>query len=197
MRLGIRRVQLSDRQPFPSKAASRIRLVALDVDGVLTDGGIYISATPAGEQIEGKRFEITDGLGIHLLQEVGIQVAIVTGRVSHAVRLRAEELGISECHQDASAAKLPILTAMLSRLGVRWDELAYLGDDLPDIPVLRRAGLPVAVANAVPEVRAEVQWVTQRCGGYGAVREFAGALLQARGEWTTAVRRYLAARGDG
>lgn len=197
MRLGLRQVQLSERQLFPSKLAGRIRLVVLDVDGVLTDGGIYISATPAGERIEGKRFEITDGLAIHLLQEVGIQVAIITGRVSHAARLRAEELGISEYHQDASAAKLPIITAMLSRLGIQWNEVAYIADDLPDIPILRRAGLPVAVANAAPEVRTEVHWVTQRCGGHGAVREFAEALLQSRREWTTAVQRYLAARGDG
>ncbi|MDQ3309303.1 MAG: HAD hydrolase family protein [Gemmatimonadota bacterium] len=176
--------------------AQRIRLVGLDVDGVLTDGGLYLGATASGERTESKRFEITDGLGIRLLQESGIQVAIITGRVSHAVRIRAEELGITECHQDPAAAKLPIMEAMLDRLGIGWEEAAFVGDDLPDLPVLRRVGLPVAVANAVAEVRAEAQWITRRAGGHGAVRDFAEALLRTRGEWNVAVERYLAARGD-
>ncbi len=168
----------------------------LDVDGVLTDGGLYIGATGTGERTEVKRFEITDGLGIRLLQESGIQVGVVTGRVSHAVRIRADELGIAECHQNPTAAKLPIMEAMLERLGIGWDETAFVGDDLPDLPVLRRVGLPVAVANAAAEVRAEARWITHRTGGHGAVREFAEALLRTRGEWNGVVERYLAARGD-
>jgi len=179
---------------IPPEMARRVRLVALDVDGVLTDGGVYLGATRAGEPVEMKRFEITDGLGIHLLQEAGVEVAIVTGRVSHAVRLRAEELRIRECHQDAGAAKLPVLRKLIERLGIAWEEVAFLGDDLADLPVLRRVGLPASVANGVPEVRALARWVATRRGGEGAVREFAEALLESRGEWTSSVESYLAAR---
>ena len=183
-----------DAHAIPGKVAERIRLVGLDVDGVLTDGGIYLAAGADGERIEAKRFHIMDGLGIRLLRESGVEVAIITGRVSHAVRLRAEELGISECHQDSSAAKLPIVDALLHRRGLSWDEFAFVGDDLPDLPVLRRAGLPAAVANAAPEVRAVAAWESRRSGGDGAVRELAEALLKARGAWVDAVARYLDAR---
>lgn len=179
---------------IPAESARRIRLVALDVDGVLTDGGIYLGATDAGERVEMKCFEITDGLGIRLLQEAGIQVAIVTGRESSAVRLRAAELGIEECHQDATAAKLPIVRRLLERLGLEWDEVAFMGDDLADLPVLRRVGLPVTVANGVPEVRAIARWSSSRRGGEGAVRDFAEALLRARGEWSARVEAYVAGR---
>jgi 3-deoxy-D-manno-octulosonate 8-phosphate phosphatase (KDO 8-P phosphatase) len=174
--------------------ARRIRLVMLDVDGVLTDGGIYLGETGSGERVEMKRFEITDGLGVRLLREAGIEVALITGRESGAVRLRAEELGIRECHQDRSAAKLPIATALLERLGLSWEEAAFVGDDLPDLPVLGRVGLPAAVGNAVPEVRAVARWSARRDGGRGAVREFAEALLRARGEWNDRVLAYLRER---
>ena len=177
-------------------AARAVRLVVLDVDGVLTDGGIYLGASQGGERFEMKRFEITDGLGVRLLQDAGIQVAIVTGRESGAVALRAEELSITECHQDATARKLPIVRKLLSRLGVEWSEVAFVSDDLADIPVLRRVGFPVAVANAVPEVRAIAAWVTGRRGGEGAVREFAEALLTARGEWAERVAGYVAEREE-
>jgi 3-deoxy-D-manno-octulosonate 8-phosphate phosphatase (KDO 8-P phosphatase) len=168
----------------------------LDVDGVLTDGGIYLGATDRGERVEMKRFEITDGLGIRLLREAGIEVAIITGRESAAVQLRAEELGIRECHQDRSATKLPIALRLLESLGLDWDEAAFVGDDLPDLPVLRRVGLPVAVGNAVAEVRAIACWTARRQGGAGAVREFAEALLTARGEWVQRVEGYLREREE-
>jgi 3-deoxy-D-manno-octulosonate 8-phosphate phosphatase (KDO 8-P phosphatase) len=170
--------------------ARRIRLVAFDVDGVLTDGGVLLGATEAGERVELKRFEITDGLGIRLLQNAGITVAFVTGRKSHSVHLRAEELSILECHQDASA-KLPVMKRMLDRLGLGWEQAAFLGDDLADIPLLKRVGLPGTVANGVPEVRALARWVGWRRGGDGAAREFAEALLRARGEWAEQVQRYV------
>lgn len=175
--------------------AFRVRLVALDVDGVLTDGGIYLGATPGGERVEMKRFQITDGLGIDLLREMGVEVAIVTGRSSEAVRLRAEELGIRECHQNASPAKLPVLEQVASRLGLGLEEVAFVGDDLADLPVLRRVGFPAAVANAVPEVRAAARWVSTLRGGEGAVREFAEMLLRTRGEWVEAVDRYVERKG--
>lgn len=179
---------------IPLALAERVRLVILDVDGVLTDGGIFLGATASGEAVEMKRYEITDGMGTHLLQLSGIEVAIVTGRESESVRLRAVDLGVTEVHQDASAAKLPIVTRMLERLGIAWEEAAFVSDDLADIPVLKRVGLPVAVANAAPEVRALARWVTKRRGGSGAVREFAESLLQARGQWAAAVDRYVGER---
>ncbi len=177
--------------------ARRIRLVILDVDGVMTDGGVYLGATAAGEAVELKRFEIQDGLGIRLLQDAGIVVSIVTGRESRAVAMRAAELGIDEVHQDRTAAKLRIVRAMLERLGIAWEETAFLGDDLPDLPILRRVGLPAAVGNATPDVRAVARWQGVRHGGYGAVREFAEALLGARGEWSDRVEAYVREREAG
>jgi 3-deoxy-D-manno-octulosonate 8-phosphate phosphatase (KDO 8-P phosphatase) len=182
------------RRRIPRAKAAAVRLVVLDVDGVLTDGGIYLGADGSGERVEMKRYEITDGLGIHLMQNAGITVAIVTGRESVSVRLRADELQITECHQDGTANKLPIVRALLERAGVSWEETAFVSDDLADIPVLRRVGLAAAVANAVPEVRAIAHWVARRKGGHGAVREFAEELLRARGEWSTRVAAYLAER---
>lgn len=176
------------------EVAEVIRLLILDVDGVLTDGGIYLGATAAGEAVEMKRYDITDGLGIRMLRSAGIEVAIITGRESYSVRLRAEELGITECHQDRSASKLPIATELLERLGLDWSEVAFLADDLADLPVLERVGLPAAVANAVPEVHALARWRSLRSGGAGAVREFAEAILRARGEWTRQVGKYLEER---
>ena len=177
----------------PGKAAG-IKLLLLDVDGVMTDGGVYLGATASGEPVEMKRFEITDGLGVKLLQRVGIEVAIVTGRRSEIVPARARELGIDEVHQDPAAEKLPVVRDILKRKRLDWEQVAYLSDDLADLPVLRKVGLPVAVSNAVPEVKAVAVWRTQRGGGQGAVREFAEALLRARGEWSSVVQEYLGER---
>lgn len=173
--------------------ANSIRLVVLDVDGVLTDGGIYLGATNA-HPVELKRYDIQDGLGVHLLKEAGIRVAIITGRVSESVRLRALELGIDDVSQDANAQKLPALLGMLDRHGIAPSEAAFLGDDFPDMAVLRIVGLPVAVANAVPEVKAACALQLSRAGGHGAVREFAELLLKARGEWDMVTERYVQAR---
>jgi len=173
--------------------ARSIRLVGLDVDGVLTDGGIYLGAVD-GEAIELKRYEIQDGLGIHLLQRAGIRVAIITGRVSESVRLRAAELGIEDLAQDAQAQKLPAFLAMLDRHGIAPSEAAFVGDDFPDMAVLKLVGLPVAVGNAVPEVKAACALTLTRRGGAGAVREFAELLMKARGDWASVTDRYVAER---
>jgi len=184
-------------EPIAPALARRIRLLALDVDGVMTDGGIYLGATDAGERVELKRFDIQDGLGIRLVREAGIKVAIVTGRESHAVRLRAEELEVDEVHQDRSAAKLKIFEEMLARLEIGWNETAFIGDDLPDLAILRRVGLPAVVGNAAADARACAAWTAQAHGGRGAVREFAEALLSARGEWAGRVEAYVAEREAG
>ena len=174
--------------------ARRIRLVAFDVDGVLTDAGVYIGVAGA-QPVELKRFDVQDSIGIYLLRLMGFKLAIVSGRVSQATAIRAAELGIDDVFQDGRAAKLPAFEALLERQGVSAAETAFLGDDLPDIPVLERVGLPVTVHNGVAEVRAVARYTTAARGGHGAVREFAEALLKARGEWDLAVDRYLAERG--
>ncbi|MDB4905706.1 MAG: hypothetical protein JWO05_490 [Gemmatimonadetes bacterium] len=175
--------------------AKRIRLVGLDVDGVLTDGGIYLGAME-GTPLEFKRYDIQDGLGIFLLRSAGIKVVIVTGRVSESVRLRARELEVDDLAQDPQAQKLPAFLAMLARFGIAESEAAFVGDDFPDLAVLRRVGLPVAVGNAVPEVSAECAMRLERSGGAGAVREFAEALLRARGEWEQTWQRYVTERSS-
>jgi 3-deoxy-D-manno-octulosonate 8-phosphate phosphatase (KDO 8-P phosphatase) len=175
--------------------ARRVKLVGFDVDGTMTDGGLYIGAS-GGQPVELKRFDIQDGLGVHLLRAAGLVVVIVTGRAGDAARLRAEELQVDEFAADAGARKLPVFEAMLERRKVRWEDACFLGDDLPDLPLLRRVALPVAVANACSEAKEAARFVTTAAGGGGAVREFAEAFLKARGSWTDVVRTYLRERGD-
>ncbi len=174
--------------------AARIKLVGFDVDGVLTDAGVY-TGMAGNEPVELKRFDIQDGVGMRLLREAGMRTALVSGRMSRATTLRAEELEIDEVFQDDGAQKLSAFEEILARHGLSWEEAAFVGDDLPDLPLLARVGLPVAVRNAVPEVRDVAQYVTKMPGGRGAVREFIEALLRARGEWEAAVERYVNARG--
>ncbi len=177
--------------------ARKVRLVVLDVDGVLTDGGVYLGTLPDGETLEMKRFDIQDGFGVRLLQRAGIEVAVVSGRISAATAVRARELEILECHQDGDAHKIPAVNDILQRLGVHWGEVAMLGDDLPDLAVLRRVGLPAVVANATEEVREIALWQASKRGGQGAVREFCEAILKARGDWATQVEAYVSARAGG
>ncbi len=184
-----------DKQTVDPQVAGRIRLLGLDVDGVLTDAGVYIGMV-GDNPAELKRFDIPDGVGIRLLQDAGVKVVIVSGRISRATTLRAKELDITDVVQDDRARKLPAFEEMLARHGVPWEAAAFMGDDLPDLPVLTRVGLPVAVRNAVEEVRVSAQFVTEAPGGRGAVREFAEVLLKARGEWQITVERYLRERGE-
>ena len=173
--------------------AKRIRLVGLDVDGVLTDGGIYLGDA-GGTALEFKRYDIQDGLGIHFLRDAGMRVAIVTGRVSESVRMRAAELEIEDVAQDSQARKLPAFLRILERHGVSPRETAFLGDDWPDMGILRVVGLPVAVGGAVPEVKRACAVRLRRPGGRGAIREFAELLLKARGEWEAVTERYVLSR---
>lgn len=173
--------------------ARRIRLVCFDVDGVLTDGGIYLGAVD-GARTELKRYDIQDGLGIHFLRSAGVRVAIITGRVSESVRLRAAELEVDDLVQDAGARKLPAFRGILEREGIDAADAAFVGDDFPDLGVLRVVGLPVAVGNAAPEVKAVALLQLEKTGGYGAVREFCEVLLRARGQWAPICERYVAER---
>lgn len=182
----------SEAEIDPVLAAS-IRLVVLDVDGVLTDAGVYVGRTQSGEAVELKKFDIQDGIGIKLLQDSGIDVVIVSGRESEATTLRAAELGL-RCYQIPGAYKLPTVERMLAERGLDWGQAAMVGDDLPDMAILKRVGLPACVANATPEVLDVAAWRARARGGNGAVREFARALLIARGEWQAAVDRYVSER---
>ena len=184
-----------DAASIPGATACAIRMVGLDVDGVMTDGGVYVGATEAGEPVELKRFDVQDGLGVRMMQRAGIHVAIVSGRVSEATRLRAAELDIGDTYQDGGANKIPIVERLVAERGLAWSEVALLGDDLADLPVLRRVGLPATVANGVEEVSREAAWRGGREGGRGAVREFAEALLKARGQWGEVVDEYCKERG--
>lgn len=175
--------------------ARRIRLVCFDVDGVLTDGGIILGDVN-GERIELKQYDIQDGLGVVMLKQSGILTAIITGRESRSVALRAAELEVDELIQDSRGRKLPALRALLTRRGLDPSEVAFVGDDLPDLGVMRLVGLPVCVANASPEARREAKLELTRSGGRGAVREFCEVLLRARGAWDAAVEGYVASRGE-
>ena len=170
--------------------AGRIRLLVLDVDGVLTDNGIWIGPV-AGERVELKRFDIQDGLGLVLLRTAEIPVVWLSGRHSEATALRARELKVEELLQVPGPRKLEALEQLISRRELSWDEVAYVGDDLADLQVLRRVGLAIAVANAVAEVRAVASYVTRAAGGHGAVREVVEALLKARGVWAEILERYF------
>ena len=156
--------------------AARIRLACFDVDGVLTDGRLVFGH--GGEEL--KSFHVQDGLGIKLLQQHGIAVALITARESTLVARRASELGIGHVHQGA-VNKLAVFTTLLSSLSLRPEQAAYTGDDLPDVCVMRRCGLAVAVANANAQVKPHAHWQTSKSGGDGAVREVADLLLSAQG----------------
>lgn len=175
--------------------AERVRLIILDVDGVLTDGGVYMGAS-GGDRVELKRFHISDGLGIRMLVDGGVDVVIVSGRESAATTLRAAELGI-ECHQQPGGFKLGAAERLLAERSLDWTQVAVMADDLADLPIVQRAGLAIAPANAVAEILAASDHVTRRGGGEGAVREFAETLLHARGAWTELVERYCAQREAG
>ena len=183
------------RSTLDPEVAKRIRLVGLDVDGVLTEGGIYLGDVD-GARLEFKRFDILDGLGIKMMQLAGIEVVIITGRVSEAVAIRARELGISDVVQDQHARKLPALQRLLAAKKMDLSQVAFVGDDLPDLGVLRMVGLPVVVANCTDDVaRVGVLRLTRE-GGRGAVREFAEVLLRARGEWDALVEQYVKSRSE-
>ena len=155
--------------------ARQVRLLLLDVDGVLTDGTI----TYGSDGIETKSFHTQDGLGLKLLQESGVAAGIITARASEAVLRRARELGFAHVVQGA-ADKLAAFEAILRETGLRPPQTAYMGDDWMDLPLLNRVGLAAAPANAVAEVRQRVHYTTERTGGRGAVREVCDLLLEAQ-----------------
>lgn len=179
---------------IPEELARRVRLVIFDVDGVLTDAGVYMGAGQGGPPIELKRFDIQDGIGVKMLMWAGIEVAWVSGRVSEATALRARELGVDECHQEPNAFKLGVVKDLLRRKGVSWEEVAMVADDIPDLAVFTKVGLKAAVGNATAPVKRVADWTATARGGRGAVREFCDALLDARGELAGVIERYVGER---
>ncbi|HEY7686143.1 MAG TPA: HAD hydrolase family protein [Gemmatimonadales bacterium] len=180
-----------------SALAKRLKLVGFDVDGVLSDGGIYVGRV-GDHPVEFKRFDSQDGSGAWLLRRAGLTLVFASGRHSDATIIRAREMKVDEVIQDETGggSKLMAFEAMLERRAIAWNECAFVGDDLADLPLLSRVALPIAVANAVPEVAAAAAIVTQRSGGHGVVREVAHTILTARGAWDDVVHQYLEERGD-
>ena len=166
--------------------AEKIKLLALDVDGVLTDGGLYIGAE--GEAC--KRFNVQDGLGISCAIRNNLIVAIITGRQSEIVCRRAAELGITEIYQGIKD-KREMLEELAAKHSLQLTEVAYMGDDLNDLPALNIAGLACAPENAVQEVKDLADFIAAKKGGEGAVREVIETILKAKGEWAQVVAAYI------
>jgi 3-deoxy-D-manno-octulosonate 8-phosphate phosphatase (KDO 8-P phosphatase) len=166
--------------------AQRIKLAIFDVDGVLTDGRLYFLTDGS----EFKTFNTLDGHGIKMLMKSGVRTAIITGRTTPVVERRARDLGIPHLYQGRED-KLAVLDELLAELGLHYEQVAYLGDDLPDLPVIRRVGLGMAVASADPFVREHAHGVTRARGGEGAAREFCELIMGAQGSLEAAQSAYL------
>jgi 3-deoxy-D-manno-octulosonate 8-phosphate phosphatase (KDO 8-P phosphatase) len=169
---------------WPQKL-KEIQMLLLDVDGVLTDGSIIYS----DETSETKVFNVKDGFGLKLVMQAGIKVGLVTGRTSKALDRRCRDLGIERLY-DGVQQKARLLDQIALKTGVRPERMAFVGDDLPDIPIMRRVGLSIAVADAHERVRRHAEWTTSASGGRGAVREVCDALLKARGKWDKIMEQY-------
>lgn len=165
---------------------ARVDLLLLDVDGVLTDGRVVLD----DHGVETKAFDVTDGHGLKMVLRAGLDVGFVTGRSSRVVEHRARELGITEVHQGVKD-KVRVVGEILARRGLAPERVAFVGDDIVDLPVLLQVGLAVTVPGAPDYVRERAHWVTARAGGRGAVREVCEALLKARGVWPELTRKYF------
>ena len=168
--------------PKANNAAEMVELLCLDVDGVMTDGGIRLD----DRGVETKRFHVRDGTALKIWMKLDYQSAIITGRSGRSVQHRAKELGIRHVMQGCPD-KAAALRKLLDELGLQPAQAALLADDLPDLPALRLAGYPMAVADAVPEVREPAKYVTSQPGGHGAVRDAVEHLLKAKNRWPEAL----------
>lgn len=169
------------------KRAKKIKLLLMDVDGVLTDGGIWLVPSPGGV-VEAKCFNSLDGVGLVQVHQAGIQTGVITKRSSDALTRRARELSMDFVFQGVDA-KLEAYREILTATGCRNEMVCFIGDDVTDLPVLVRAGLAVAVANAHEEVRKRAHYVTRASGGHGAVREVTDLLLKAQSKWKDIIAR--------
>ena len=168
-----------------TERAKKIRLLLLDVDGVLTDGRIIIGSY--GDEI--KNFDVKDGLGVVLLRKAGLRSAIITARSSRIVKIRARHLGIGKIYENHY--KIKSLRNIKIRFRVKEEEICFVGDDLIDISILKRVGFAVTVPNAIKETKDAAHYITQNPGGQGAVREVCEIILKAQGKWEKVTKRYF------
>jgi 3-deoxy-D-manno-octulosonate 8-phosphate phosphatase (KDO 8-P phosphatase) len=175
--------------PSVSELAAPVKLVLMDVDGVLTDGKLLNVPDASGNMVETKGFDSQDGIALQWLSWYGIKTGLISGRVSPATVERAKQCRFTYVYQG-HIEKIPILNEILADAGVEKHEVAYIGDDLTDIVVMHRVGLAIATANARPEVKQEAHYVTQGVGGSGAVREVVELILKARGLWDKICEKY-------
>jgi 3-deoxy-D-manno-octulosonate 8-phosphate phosphatase (KDO 8-P phosphatase) len=171
--------------------AQRIRMLLMDVDGTLTDGHLFHLPGPDGKMVETKGFDSQDGMALQWLALHGIETGVISGRVSPATEERARQVKIKYVYQGFTE-KIPILEEIRERSGIALQDMAYMGDDLTDIVVMRRVGMAFATANARPEVKRAAHYVTQAIGGSGAVREVIELLLAAQGLWEEILKKYEA-----
>ena len=164
------------------KRAKQIKLVLMDVDGTITDGSVTLLSQPDGSAIEIKTFSAHDGQGMTLARTAGLQLGVITGRESAALRRRMKEMGVAFVYEK-QPNKIPAYEEILGKAGVTEAQVAYLGDDLPDLPLLRRVGLAVAVGDAALEVKLAAHYVTKAKGGNGAARELIELILKSQGIW--------------
>ena len=172
-----------------TRLAANVKLLLMDVDGVLTDGRLINLPDPAGGIFETRAFDSQDGIALQWLHWKGIQTGLISGRISRATEERARQCHFTHIYQGY-IEKIPILEEILSKSGITSAQTAYVGDDLTDVVVMRRVGLAIATANARPEVKQCAQLVTSLAGGKGAIREVAELLLRAQGHWEDLLRKY-------
>ena len=175
--------------PELQRRAAAIRLLLMDVDGVLTDGNIFNLPGPDGTTYETKGFNSQDGISLQWLVKQGIQTGVVSGRESRATEFRAKQIGMTYIYLG-HLEKLPVLDDICAKSGLQPANIAYAGDDLVDVPVMRRVGLAFAPANARAEVKRAAHFVSSASGGAGAVREMVEILLQASGHWSAILKHY-------
>jgi 3-deoxy-D-manno-octulosonate 8-phosphate phosphatase (KDO 8-P phosphatase) len=169
--------------------AARTRLLLMDVDGVLTNGKLYNVPDPQGKMVETKGFDSQDGIALQWLSWKGIQTGVISGRLSPATEERARQCKMTYVYQG-HIEKIPILEEILQKAGIDGSEVAYIGDDFTDTVIMHRVGLPIATANARPEVKARARYVTAAAGGEGAVREVVELLLRAQDRWQEILKHY-------
>jgi len=170
------------------KRAARIKVLLMDVDGTMTDGSVILLSQPDGTALEIKRFDAHDGQGLTLAHTAGIRTGCITGRESAALLRRAHEMKMDYIYMKIPL-KMPAYEEILAKAGVKDEEVGFVGDDLPDIPILKRVGLAVAVGDAVPEVKAAAHYTTKAHAGRGAIREAVEVILKSKGIWEKVIEK--------
>src|SRR5262245_55221012 len=174
--------------PTLKKRAAKIKVLLMDVDGTITDGSVALLSQPDGSALEMKAFDAHDGQGISLARTAGLRTGVITGRESAALRRRMQELNV-EFVYEKQPHKIAAYEEVLKKASVAEDEVAFLGDDLPDLTVMRRVGLAVAVGNAAPEVKDAAHYTTSHNGGKGAARELVELILKSKGIWEQLIEK--------